>query len=344
MTRDIEARPGSTGARPSAGGPGAISGPPERSIRRAVVGTALVAAAIVLPLALSGTRYASYVEHVVVQMMLLGLYAMAWDFLNGYVGMFSFGHAAFFGTGAYVVAILVVRVGVKSAPIVLLAALAASVLVGVIVGFLSARVGSVAIFLVTFACAEALYLLVLTDPRGITNGDNGLPGVVPARLFGIDLTNQLTFYYVALAVVVLGYVTLVRITQSQLGQVLMAIRENEVRARFAGYRVEQYKTAAFGISALFAGLAGALNAFHERIASPETLGWALSGDAVLYATLGGTGTLLGPVLGAAIVIAAREVLSDFFRSWLIFVGATYIALVFFLPNGLYPLLFPERKR
>jgi branched-chain amino acid transport system permease protein len=94
----------------------------------------------------------------------------------------------------------------------------------------------------------------------------------------------------------------------------------------------------------FAGLAGALNAFHERIASPETLGWALSGDAVLYATLGGTGTLLGPVLGAAIVIAAREILSDFFRSWLIFVGVTYIALVFFLPNGLHPLLFPERRR
>ena len=205
--------------------------------RRATVGAILVAAALALPPALGGTRYANYVEHLAVQAMLMGLYAMAWDFLNGYVGMFSFGHAAFFGTGAYVVAILVVRAGVKSAPVVLLAALAASVVVGVIVGFLSARVGSVAVFLVTFACAEALYLLVLTDPRGITNGDNGLAGVVPARLLGIDLTAQVTFYYLALLAVVLAYRALVRITRSQFGQVLLGIRENEVRVRFAGYHV-----------------------------------------------------------------------------------------------------------
>jgi branched-chain amino acid transport system permease protein len=311
--------------------------------RRAVVGAALLAFTLVLPLVLAGTRYASYVEHLAVQVMLMGLYAMAWDFLNGYVGIFSFGHAAFFGTGAYVTAILVVRGAMTSAPVVLAAALVASALVGVIVGYLAARVGSVAVFLVTFAGAEALYLVVLTDPGGITNGDNGLPGVVPARLLGLDLTDQVTFYYLALAVVVLAYLALVRITRSQFGLVLLGIRENELRVRFAGYHVEHYKTAAVAVSAFFAGLAGALTAFHERIASPETLGWAVSGDAVLYATLGGTGTLLGPVLGAGLVIAAREVLSDFFRSWLIFVGAAYIALVFFLPGGLYPLLFPQRK-
>ncbi len=311
---------------------------------RPAVGAVLVAVALLLPLALAGTRSAHYVEHLVVQVMLMGLYAMAWDFLNGYVGMFSFGHAAFFGTGAYAVAILVVRGGVTSAPVLLLAALAASVVVGAVVGYLSARVGAVAIFLVTFACAEALYLLVLTDPRGLTNGDNGLAGVVPAPLLGVDLTRPGTFYYVALAVVVLGYRLLAAIARSQFGQVLLGIRENEVRVRFAGYHVEQYKTAAVAVSALFAGLAGALTALHERIASPETLGWAVSGDAVLYATLGGTGTLLGPVLGAAIVVVAREVLSDLFRSWLIFVGATYIALVFLLPSGLFPVLFRERRR
>ena len=135
-----------------------------------------------------------------------------------------------------------------------------------------------------------------------------------------------------------------RLTRSQFGQVLLGIRENEVRVHFAGYRVEQYKTAAVAISAMFAGLAGALTAFHERIASPENFSWPLSGDAVLYATLGGTGTLLGPFLGAAMVILAREVLSDLVRSWLIFVGATYIALVFFLPDGLYPLLFRKETR
>jgi branched-chain amino acid transport system permease protein len=303
------------------------------------VAAVLMGAVLLLPLALAGTRYATYVEHVVVQMMLLGLYAMAWDFLNGYVGLFSFGHAAFFGAGAYGAGILVVRAGISFAPTVVVLALAGAVLVGLLVGVLASRVGSVAIFLVTFACAEALYLAVLADPRGLTAGDNGLPGVTPAPLLGFRFNDQVSFYYLALGALVASYLALRAITRSQFGQVLRGIRENELRVRFAGYQVEQYKTAAFGISAFFAGLAGILNAFHERVVSPETLGWALSGDAVLYSTLGGTGTLLGPVLGAALVILARELLSDFFRSWLIFVGLVYIALVVFLPAGLHSVLF-----
>jgi branched-chain amino acid transport system permease protein len=232
-----------------------------------------------------------------------------------------------------------VRAGVTLAPAVLLLALVASVVTGLVVGFLSARVGAVAVFLVTFACAEALYLIVLADPAGVTAGDNGLPGVIPTPFLGLRFNDQATFYYLALGTLLLSYRALVAVTRSQFGQVLRGIRENELRVRFAGYHVEQYKMVAFAISALFAGLAGALNAVHERVASPEALGWALSGDAVLYSTLGGTGTLLGPVLGAALVILARELLSDFFRSWLIFVGLVYIALVVFLPAGLYPLLF-----
>jgi branched-chain amino acid transport system permease protein len=312
--------------------------------RGRLVGGALVVIVAALPLLLSGVRSASYIEHMIASAMLLGLYAMAWDFLNGYVGLFSFGHAAFFGVGAYTAGILIVRAGITSAPLVLAAAIVAATLVGLGVGFLSARVGSVAVFLVTFACAEALYLVVLTDPRGITNGDNGLAGVVPAPFLGVSLGRQIVFYYVALAIAVASFLLLRRITRSQFGEVLLAIRENEVRVRFAGYHVEQYKTVAVGVSATFAGLAGALTAVHERIASPENLSWPLSGDAVLYATLGGTGTLLGPFLGAGIVILAREVLSDLVRSWLIFVGATYILLVFFLPDGLYPLLFRTRRR
>ena len=308
------------------------------------VSLALVAVATLLPAVLAGTRYANYVEHVIVQIMLMGLYAMAWDFLNGYAGLFSFGHAAFLGAGAYTAAILIVRAGVTSAPLVLTAALAVAVVVGLVVGFLASRVGSVAVFLVTFAAAEALYLIVLADPRGITNGDNGLAGAVPAPLLGLDFSNPVAFYYLALGILVLSYLGLHGLTRSQFGQVLLGIRENELRVRFAGYEVEQYKTAAFAVSAFFAGLAGALTAFHERIASPETVGWAVSGDAVLYATLGGTGTLLGPILGAAIAIIAREVLSDIFRSWLIFVGLMYIVLVFFLPSGIYPLLFRTDTR
>jgi branched-chain amino acid transport system permease protein len=294
---------------------------------------------MVLPAVLAQTAYANYGEHVAVQVMLLGLYAMSWDFLNGYIGLFSFGHAAFFGAGAYASAIVIVHGHLTAAPAVLAVALSSAALTGLIVGYLSSRVGRVAVFLVTFACAEVLFLLVHADPAELTNGDNGLPGVVTKPILGLDLTDRITFYYVSLAAVVLSYLALARITRSQFGQVMLAIRENEIRARFAGYRVEQYKTIAFVVSALFAGLAGTLTAFHERIASPETFAWPVSGDAVLYAILGGTGTLIGPIVGALAIIAAREVLSDLISSWLIVVGAIYIALVFFLPSGILPLAF-----
>jgi branched-chain amino acid transport system permease protein len=306
--------------------------------RRLLIFTTLVGLALALPWILSGTRYATYVEHVVVQMMLLGLYAMGWDFLHGYVGLFSFGHAAFFGIGSYVTAILIVQTGFTFAPGLVVAAAVAAMLAGLVVGFLSSRVGAAAVFLVTFAAAEALYLLVLSDPGGLTAGDNGIPGVTPGSVLGVNLSNQVVFYYVALGAVLGSYAILVTITRSRFGLVLLGIRDNEVRVRFAGFNVEQYKTAAFGISACFSGLAGSLTAMHERVASPEALSWVLSGDAVLYTTLGGTGTLVGPILGASLVILARETLSDFFRSWLIFVGLVYIVLVFFLPSGLYPLL------
>jgi branched-chain amino acid transport system permease protein len=311
---------------------------------RRLAGLVAVAAAAALPPLASLTESATYYEHVLVRMMLMGLYAMAWDFLNGFLGLFSFGHAAFFGAGAYVAAMLVVKAGVTSAPAGLLLGVGAAALVGLAVGFFAARVGSVAVFLVTFAFAEALFLLVLSDPGGLTGGDNGLNGVRVAPVLGLSLDDQTALYYAVLVLLVLAYLGLSALTRTPFGRVLEGIRENEVRIRFAGYRVEAYKTVAFGVSGAVAGLAGVLTAWHEKIASPENLGWAISGDAVLYAVLGGTGTLVGPVLGASLVIAAREVLSELFRSWLIFVGLTYIALVFFLPQGLYPLITGRRKR
>lgn len=304
----------------------------------------LILTALVLPLGLEALSYGRYVEHIAVQIMLLGLYAMSWDLIFGYLGLFSFGHAAFYGVAGYAAGMLVAHAGIDSGLVALAGGVAAAAIVGAGIGFLCARVGSVAVFLVTFACAEALYLVTLTNPFGLTNGDNGLLGVMPATLAGIDLSDGTAFYYLALLVLIAGYLVLRRLMDSPFGRVVMAIRDNEQRVRFAGYNVEQYKTAAFALAAVYAGIAGVLTTFHERIAAPEQLSWAVSGEAVLYATLGGTGTLLGPVLGAGIVIVAREILSDYINSWLILIALTYLALIFFLPGGLYPLLFPNKDR
>jgi branched-chain amino acid transport system permease protein len=309
------------------------------TLRARTVAAVLIVAALALPAIVWNTPYRTYALHVAVQILAMGLYAMAWDLLNGYVGLFSFGHAAFFGIGAYVCGMAIVHGNIQSAPAAVGAAMIAATLAGGIVGFLAARVGRVAVFLVTFACAETMYLVALADPRGLTGGDNGLPGLVPARMLGLDLTTPATFYYVTLAIVALSYVALRAVVRSRFGRVLVAIRENERRARFAGFEIERYKMIAFAISACFAGIAGAVTALHQRLASPEMLTWAVSGDAVLYATLGGTGTLAGPILGAGLILVAREILSDVLRSWLIVVGCLYVALVVFLPSGIYPLVF-----
>jgi ABC-type branched-subunit amino acid transport system permease subunit len=147
------------------------------------------------------------------------------------------------------------------------------------------------------------------------------------------------------AVIVTGmYLALRALMRSHFGRVILAIRDSEVRVRFAGYSVAQYKVAAFVVAGIYAGVAGVLTTFHERIASPEQLSWAVSAEAVLYTTLGGTGTLFGPLLGASLVILARELLSDYLQSWLVFVALTYLVLIFFLPAGLYPLVFGRANR
>jgi branched-chain amino acid transport system permease protein len=310
---------------------------------RKIAALVILVVLLVLPFAISGTRYGGYTQHVIVQILLLGMLAMSWDFTFGFVGMFSFGHAAFFGVAGYVAGILVVHAGLGPWPVVLVLGVIAAGIVGLGVGYLCSRVGSVAVFLVTFACAEAIYLLVISNPLNLTNGDNGLLGVVAGAPFPFDLRNQRAFYYFAIVAFVCSYLLLNAVLSTRLGQVLRAIRDNEERARFAGYEVAQYKAVAFGISALVAGLAGVLTTFHERIASPESLAWSTSGEAVLFAVVGGTGTLLGPVFGAAVIIVIREILSDHIRSWLIFVGFAYLALIFFLPGGLYSLIARKPK-
>jgi len=134
---------------------------------------------------------------------------------------------------------------------------------------------------------------------------------------------------------------------SPLGEVFIAIRENPQRVRFLGYRVRQFRIVAFMIAGTFASLAGALTALHERSVAPEMFSWFLSGDAVLFTVLGGPGSLIGPILGSSIVILCQEILSDIFHNWLVFLGLSYIALVMFLPKGLFPMLekcFGARKR
>ncbi len=300
-----------------------------------------------LPAIFQVTAFADYLTYIVVRMMILGLYAMSYDLLLGYTGIFSYGHATFIGCGAYAVAILMVRTGlhIQDALPGMVLALAVGLFMGWIMGFLCSRVGQVAVFLVSFAFTESIQLLVMSDPLRITNAEDGISGIPRETFLGfLNIKPELNFYYFVLILLALSYLALLTITRKPMGDVFTAIRENPVRVRFLGYRIRHYRIAAFMISGFFAALAGALTALHEKAVAPEMLGWFVSGDAVLFVVLGGPGTLIGPFLGASIVVIFQEILSDFFKNWVVFLGISYIALIMFLPKGLFPLIDRIRSR
>jgi len=301
-------------------------------------GVLLFLGAALLPLFFELSSQASYLQYTAVRMMILGLYAMSFDLLFGFTGIFSFGHAAAFGASAYASAIFLTRFQVTEPILVILGALAFAVIVSVFIGYLSSRVGSVAVFLVTFASTEVMQLIAFSNPAGLTNGENGISGIKRTAVLGLfSIKPELNFYYFTLMILIVSYLILRKTVNSPLGDVFQGIRGNAERVRFLGYNVEQYKIVSFAISGLFAGVAGSLNALHEGTVAPEVLSWFLSGDAVLFTVLGGPGTLIGPVLGASIIVLVQEILSDFLREWLVFVGMSYVILILFLPKGLFPM-------
>jgi branched-chain amino acid transport system permease protein len=317
------------------------------SIRKGKVGlswvkwVAILGILCFMPLAFKVTTFSDYLSYLAVRIMILGLYAMSYDLLFGYTGIFSFGHATFLGCGAYSAAVLMVKtgLGIEDATLGILGALAVGVLMGWFVGFLCSKVGQVAVFLVTFAFTESIQLLILSDPLKFTNAEDGITGIPRSTVLGfLGIGPEINFYYFVLIILIISYLVLKYITLSPMGDTFTAIRDNPLRVRFLGYRISHYRIAAFMISGLFAALAGALTALHERAVAPEMFSWFISGDAVLYNVLGGHGTLVGPILGAGIVIIFQEILSDLFNNWLIFLGLSYIVLIMFLPKGIFPLL------
>ena len=311
------------------------------SKKQLTIALAAVGIVALLPLLFQVTHYPDYLMYVVVRMMILGLYAMSFDILFGFTGIFSFGHATFMGCGSYTVGILMVKLGlnIQDATLVILLAMLSGLIMGWIMGFVATKVGQVAVFLVTFAFTESFQLIVMSDPTHITGSEDGIAGIPRETILGfINIKPEITYYYFVLIILIASFLILRRIIRSPLGEVFIGIRENPQRVRFLGYRIRHYRIAAFMIAGTFGALAGALTTLHERSVAPEAFNWFLSGDAVLFTALGGPGTLIGPVLGASIVVLFQEVLSDIFHNWLVFLGLSYIALVMFLPKGLFPLI------
>ena len=264
--------------------------------------------------------------------LLFGAIAMSLDLLMGYTGLVSFGHAAFYGLGAYATAVLLER-GVLS----LWACLAAAVLVVglyalVVAYFATARRG-IYFALLTLIFAEVVFTFFrYTQTFGGSDGIQGLPDAM--LLPGVAIDTPMRKYYLVLAYLALAWVVCRVVVSSHFGQVLVAIRENEDRARFLGYNVQRYKMGACLISALLTGLAGAIYPMRSAFATPDLMLWTESGEFIISVMIGGLGTLVGPILGGVFFTLLRDKVSSIVDWYFIVIGVVLVVIVLFMPRGL----------
>jgi branched-chain amino acid transport system permease protein len=278
------------------------------------------------------------------RVLVLGLAAMSVNFLLGFTGVLSFGHAAYFGLGAYGAG-LALKFLAPSTPLALLCGMLLGGVAGALLGALIAGRRGVYFAMVTIAFGQVFYYIAF-QWSSVTGGDDGLRGFSRQPLdlgfISIDiLSNANAFYYfvlvcVALAVGIMGFVL-----RSPFGRTLIAIRENERRARFLGIPVDSHIWIAFTLSCFFMGFAGALYALVNNFADPRGLHYSQSGDFVMMAVMGGMRSFWGPLLGAAVFVVLQDYLSSVTINWMSFIGMLFIAIVLFFPRGL--LGFVRRK-
>jgi len=299
---------------------------------------------VLLALALTAPMLGLYPVFVM-KLLCFALFACAFNLLLGFTGLLSFGHAAFFGSAAYITGWFVKSQNWTPELAILAGTLGAG-LIGLVVGAVAIRRQGIYFAMITLAIAQMVYFVCLQAP--FTGGEDGLQGVPRGKLFGIlPLASDSVMYYFVVTVFVLCFLFISRIVNSPFGQVLKMIRENEPRAISLGYQVERYKLLAFALSAALAGLAGSLKTLVMGFATLSDVHWSMSGEVILMTLLGGVGTFFGPVLGSAIVIGLQNMLADKVGSWVtVIIGVIFVVCVLAFRKGVVGELqaFRERRR
>ncbi|BEV16967.1 branched-chain amino acid ABC transporter permease [Herbaspirillum sp. DW155] len=290
----------------------------------------LLVLAVLLPLLAQASGMEYYIG-VLTRILIFAMVAASLNFILGYGGMVSFGHAVFFGLGAYVTAIASFH-GVTSAWLIWLLAALVTALVGLVIGLIALRTRAVYFIMITMALAQLFYYFFVGFRY--YGGDDGLQVTArPLLGLGLDMSGDNAFYWVVLAWLMASLVLLQRLLSSRFGLALNAIRQNERRAQAIGYPALRYKLAAFVIAAVIAGLAGSLIGMSNLFASPKLLHWSQSGILLVMVALGGVGYFYGGLLGAAAFLLLEEVLSTHFEYWQIYVGLILLLVIMVAPRG-----------
>ncbi len=264
--------------------------------------------------------------------LIIGLFATGFNILLGYTGQLSFGHASFYGLGAYTTGLLIVKL---NAPVwvAMLGGVVAASIGGVVIGYLSLRRSDVYFSLLTLAFSQILYFLAF-QLRSITGGDDGLRGIRVFSPFGIDLGQTLNMYYFTFVFFILmTYIARV-ILRSPLGKAMRAVKENEDRAIACGFNTQRVKLVSFVVSGVYGGLAGALFAVYLRHVPVDLLHWSMNGEVIFVCIVGGVGTFFGPIVGAVTFLLLHDYLQVVFTRWELAVGLILIFFILFFNEGI----------
>jgi len=284
--------------------------------------------------------------HIATEILIYSIFAIGFNILLGYTGIVSFGHAAFFGVGAYILGFTQIYL-TPSAWISISLGVVAAGIVSVGICYLIIKKHGIYFALLTMALGQIFYFMVYRFTE-ITGGENGLSGIKPpiVNILGIELNfaNSVYFYYLVLLIFVIEMLIIWRFINSPFGKVIQGIKENENRMKYLGYNTQKYRVIAFVLSATFSGLAGSLYAIHLRFAFPQLLHWTTSGDVVMIALIGGLKNFFGPILGAAIFILSKDIISSFTDRWMIIMGSIFIFFVILSPEGILGLFEKGKKK
>jgi branched-chain amino acid transport system permease protein len=317
----------------------------ETSLKRPALLAGLLIALIALPVVADAAGFAALTS-LATRVLIYGIAAASLNFVLGYGGMVSFGHAAFFGIGGYTVGILYQHYsfgeplfgfipGTNQMLITLPVAIVLSGVMAAIIGALSLRTGGVQFIMITLAFAQMLFFLFVSLKT--YGGDDGLIIRRANELPWLNMRDKHTVYYVCLAIAVLFFALLWRIVNSRFGNVIVGLRQSEKRMAAIGLPAYRYKLVAFIISGMGCGLAGALMANFLRFASPDMMHWTKSGELMIMVILGGVGTLFGPLIGAAVFIVLESLLASWTENWQLGLGLILLFVVLYTQGGVQAL-------
>jgi branched-chain amino acid transport system permease protein len=320
----------------------ASSAPTFTAVAMTSKNTRIAGAVVILAMVAFPFFVPSYPRELVAEIYIFAIFAMSLDLLLGFTGLMSLGHAAFFGLGAYGVAIIAQHAGLS--PWIGLAAGVLGAAAGsVVIGFFCVRTAGIPFLMLTLAFSQLIFSIALKW-RDLTGGTDGIAVPDKPSLFGLDLANSLNIYFFSLVLFLACYWGLRRLLNSPLGHVFVGIRENEARMLAIGYPTRAYKLLSFTIAGALAGFSGGIYAIFNSFISPEAVYWTASGDILIMVMLGGAGTLIGPVIGTGLFLLMKNVVSSYSEHWLLIIGVIFICCVMFFPGGIWGTLRQMRWR